>query len=58
MSAPAGRGWLTFDRDAVALTRDGLLRADRLLAAFYLLVSLIISGVMNVYNRRIALKER
>lgn len=32
----AGRGWLTFDRRAVALTRDGLLRADRLLTAFYL----------------------
>jgi oxygen-independent coproporphyrinogen-3 oxidase len=32
----AGRGWLTFDRGAVALSRDGLLRADGLLTAFYL----------------------
>jgi hypothetical protein len=32
----AGRGGLTTDRDAVALARDGLLRADRLLADFYL----------------------
>lgn len=29
-----------------------------LLGLFYLLISLIISGVMNLYNRRIALKER
>ncbi|TNC46599.1 ABC transporter permease subunit [Rubellimicrobium rubrum] len=29
-----------------------------LLGLFYLVVSLIISGVMNIYNRRIALKER
>jgi general L-amino acid transport system permease protein len=29
-----------------------------LLGLFYLVVSLIISGVMNLYNRRIALKER
>ena len=29
-----------------------------LLGLFYLIVSLIISGVMNLYNRRIALKER
>lgn len=31
----ADRGRLTYDRDAVVLTRDGLLRADRLLPAFY-----------------------
>jgi general L-amino acid transport system permease protein len=29
-----------------------------LLGLFYLVVSLIISGVLNIYNRRIALKER
>jgi general L-amino acid transport system permease protein len=29
-----------------------------LLGLFYLVVSLLISGVMNVYNRRIALTER
>jgi general L-amino acid transport system permease protein len=29
-----------------------------LLGLFYLLVSLVISGVLNIYNRRIALKER
>ena len=29
-----------------------------LLGAFYLIVSLIISGVMNIYNDRIKLKER
>jgi oxygen-independent coproporphyrinogen-3 oxidase len=32
----AGRGWLTYDRAGVALTRAGLLRVDRLLPAFYL----------------------
>ena len=34
------------------------LEAMLLMAGFYLAVSLIISGVMNVYNRSIALKER
>ncbi|NAZ35866.1 amino acid ABC transporter permease [Rubellimicrobium sp. CFH 75288] len=29
-----------------------------LLAGFYLTVSLVISGLMNVYNRRVAIKER
>ena len=29
-----------------------------LLMAFYLAISLIISGAMNVYNKSIALKER
>lgn len=32
----AQRGWLTFDEAQVTLTREGLLRADRLLPAFYL----------------------
>jgi oxygen-independent coproporphyrinogen-3 oxidase len=32
----ASRGWLTFDRRAVTLTREGLLRVDRMLPAFYL----------------------
>ncbi len=36
LSECAGQGWLTYDRDAVTLTRAGLLRADRLLPAFYL----------------------
>ena len=29
-----------------------------LLALFYLLVSLLVSGILNLYNRRIALRER
>ena len=29
-----------------------------LLALFYLALSLLISGLLNIYNRRIALKER
>lgn len=32
----AGRRWLTVDDDSVTLTREGLLRVDRLLPAFYL----------------------
>ncbi len=32
----AERGYLRVDRDAVTLTRDGLLRVDRLIPAFYL----------------------
>ncbi|MCU0959227.1 MAG: coproporphyrinogen III oxidase family protein [Pirellulaceae bacterium] len=31
----AEQGWLTIDRDRVTLTRDGLLRADGLLPAFF-----------------------
>ena len=31
----ADKGWLTVDADAVTLTREGLLRADRLLSEFY-----------------------
>ena len=30
------RGWITVDGDAVRLTRDGLLRVDRMIPAFYL----------------------
>lgn len=30
------KGWLTYDKNVVRLSRAGLLRADRLLAAFYL----------------------
>ena len=32
----ADRGWLTMEDDAVELTRDGLLRVDRLIPALYL----------------------
>jgi oxygen-independent coproporphyrinogen-3 oxidase len=32
----ADRGWLTTDSQAVTLTREGLLRVDRMLPAFYL----------------------
>jgi len=32
----ASAGWLTYDASGVTLTRDGLLRIDRLLPAFYL----------------------
>ena len=30
------RGWVSLEGDAVRLTREGLLRADRLLPEFYL----------------------
>ncbi len=36
LSQFAAAGWLTVDGDAVTLTRDGLLRVDRMLSAFYL----------------------
>jgi len=36
LSDCANRGWLTVDRDGVTLTRDGLLRVDRMIPAFYL----------------------
>ena len=36
LSRFAARGWLTVDPDAVKLTREGLLRVDRMLPAFYL----------------------
>jgi oxygen-independent coproporphyrinogen-3 oxidase len=36
LSAFAQRKWLTLDRRGVALSREGLLRVDRLLPAFYL----------------------
>jgi oxygen-independent coproporphyrinogen-3 oxidase len=32
----AGRGWLTVDQDAVRVTREGLVRIDSILPAFYL----------------------
>ncbi len=32
----AANGWLTFSDDAVVMTREGLLRVDRLIPAFYL----------------------
>lgn len=35
LSQFAAAGWLTADADAVTLTREGLLRVDRLLPAFY-----------------------
>jgi len=36
LSRFADDGWLRFDADVVTLTREGLLRVDRLLPAFYL----------------------
>jgi len=40
LAAPLSRfardGWLRFDHDGVTLTREGLLRVDRLIPAFYL----------------------
>jgi general L-amino acid transport system permease protein len=43
----------------VTLNQTGReLESILLLGLFYLVLSLLISGVMNLYNRRIALKER
>lgn len=35
LAACSQRGWLTFDADGVTLTRDGLVRVDRMIPAFY-----------------------
>ncbi|MCP3963995.1 MAG: coproporphyrinogen III oxidase family protein [bacterium] len=36
LAALAERGWLTFDETGIVLTREGLVRADGMLPAFYL----------------------